>query len=503
MARGPLHYIILYTYSLFESGQRVGPSVCSKYHSVSLLEEAESRVRVQGVMRRRAVVLLLLHSTSSFAQCPSACAERNWSECALPECGPKCCSYWKARHTATGGSRVAANSGKVHRAAKAAGTPPSPRMRLGEKISTVHAWGLESNWGQDASSQGGSTAHENEKAGSSGSFIPLSRNLPLKRSLLNSSGSFIPLSKSLRLKRSLLTIGVISSPRQPARRDWIRAHMALSSQATPSKWHLVVVGIFVIGSDRNGSCQKSARRWYCQDPKPDMKLEATLLLESRTRGDLLEVSARDYLPYAVAEKSLAWLIAAAHQFPHTAFVAKADDDTLVNVNGLLGDLWAMQKMQAKIGLFAYYGTLRWRLWHPRSANGACGSRSDGAFPQGSLVRQLRKEASQGGICFGARGPYPFTDGALSVYSLSLLNSVIHTAAAKLFEARRYRNWTSAWVHEDAGIGFLVYNATVEQQLRTAYISLDINLQARTTYYLLLTTYYLLLTTYHLLLTTYY
>ena len=28
MARGPLHFILLYTYSLLESGQRVGPSVC-------------------------------------------------------------------------------------------------------------------------------------------------------------------------------------------------------------------------------------------------------------------------------------------------------------------------------------------------------------------------------------------------------------------------------------------------------------------------------------------
>ena len=72
-------------------------------------------MRMQGAMRRRAVVLLLLRSTSSFAQCPSACMERNWSECALPECGPKCCRYWKARHTATGGSRVAANVGQLPR----------------------------------------------------------------------------------------------------------------------------------------------------------------------------------------------------------------------------------------------------------------------------------------------------------------------------------------------------------------------------------------------------
>ena len=60
MARGPLHYITLYTYSLFESGQRVGPSVCAWENARKKIEIAvaarakhEEMKAAQGAGRRR------------------------------------------------------------------------------------------------------------------------------------------------------------------------------------------------------------------------------------------------------------------------------------------------------------------------------------------------------------------------------------------------------------------------------------------------------------------
>jgi len=212
---------------------------------------------------------------------------------------------------------------------------------------------------------------------------------------------------------------------------------------------------FVLGSRR----QLSAKR------------EQKLAAERARYPDILEVDARDYLPYAVAEKTLGWLRQAYRLFPRSAYIAKADDDTLVHVTNLMRDLFVAHVRLPSS--YLYYGVMRYRLWDRSRPNGACGVRGEDCPPSRKTLRILRRELEPMEHCAGSAGPYLFTDGSLGVMSHRLLSLVATGEAAEQFASlsTRNANGTSAWLHEDAGIGYLVYNASQLHSLPISYVSL--------------------------------
>jgi len=253
----------------------------------------------------------------------------------------------------------------------------------------------------------------------------------------------------------LLTLGILATPRAESRRSWLRTHMRSMALAESTEY------AFVFGSKRVLSAVA------------EMRLSA----ERRKHGDILDVSARDYKPYAVAEKSLAWLMYAAKNMPHSTFIAKADDDTILHVSNLVLDLTALHAQAHYI----YFGVLRWRLWDATQPNGACGSRSDGSPPMNDaklVYRRLVREAGNGRCPADSIGPYLFSDGSLGVFSSALLVAIARSSAAHRFRSLGNRNGSQAWLHEDAGIGYLVYNTSVEQQLPTAFVTLSSWAQCR-------------------------
>ncbi len=88
-----------------------------------------------------------------------------------------------------------------------------------------------------------------------------------------------------RLGRLRLAVGVITAPANFDRRSWIRRKLRVTDAACRG-----VRVIFVLGS-RNHMSREAA---------------AGVAYESQAHGDVVFVPARDWVPHAVAEKSLAW-----------------------------------------------------------------------------------------------------------------------------------------------------------------------------------------------------
>ena len=107
-------------------------------------------------------------------------------------------------------------------------------------------------------------------------------------------------------KLLLLALGVITAPGHFNRRVWMRQKLRL----TEARQRGVRV-LFVLGS-RNHM---------------DHKQRKAVRYEEREHRDMIFVPARDYLPHAVAEKSLGWWLYAASNL-QAKWVGKTDDDSL-------------------------------------------------------------------------------------------------------------------------------------------------------------------------------
>ena len=187
----------------------------------------------------------------------------------------------------------------------------------------------------------------------------------------------------------LLVIGTIADPRKPWRREWIRRDGAV---ARATMQHVFVIGDQRVATPSSGWVHTKTG-WTSIPAVPPARLraqhqamEAALAHEQATHGDIFTVRARDYAPYAVAEKTLGWYRAALTLFPNARYVAKTDDDSILNLRTLLADLRALNSADL------YYGVLRWRMWQPSNAC-ACGPRSNEGPPSIARRRSWRLSES--------------------------------------------------------------------------------------------------------------
>lgn len=270
--------------------------------------------------------------------------------------------------------------------------------------------------------------------------------------------------------RLRLLVGIITAPLNRDRRVWIRQKLRVSEARCRG-----VRVIFVLGSRRRGVAAADA---------------AALKEEMRNHGDLLTVPARDYLPHAVAEKSISWWERAVARRGEAGWeadwVAKWDDDSLPSLRRIEADLARMEAMRRS---HYYYGVMTWRAWRPLSPvpDGVCGARGDdGPTPGGagptlqSLLAQVGGSGSVAperggnpGECTGALGPFPFADGSLQVLSSDLVRAFAASPLAKNFSATlRAKQRPPFWTHEDAATGYLIFHNAILQQLPVTYVALS-------------------------------
>mmetsp|Transcript_10465 Transcript_10465/g.33278 ORF Transcript_10465/g.33278 Transcript_10465/m.33278 type:complete len:461 (-) Transcript_10465:104-1486(-) len=259
--------------------------------------------------------------------------------------------------------------------------------------------------------------------------------------------------------RLRLLVGIITAPLNRDRRVWIRQKLRVSEARCRG-----VRVIFVLGSRRRGVAAADA---------------AALKEEMRNHGDLLTVPARDYLPHAVAEKSISWWERAVARRGEAGWeadwVAKWDDDSLPSLRRIEADLARIEAMRRS---HYYYGVMTWRAWRPLSPvpDGVCGARGDdGPTPGGagptlqSLLAQVGGSGSVAperggnpGECTGALGPFPFADGSLQVLSSDLVRAFAASPLAKNFSATlRAKQRPPFWTHEDAATGCLVSSNAIQ------------------------------------------
>jgi len=179
---------------------------------------------------------------------------------------------------------------------------------------------------------------------------------------------------------------------------------------------------------------------------------------------------------AVAEKALAWFVHAANT-TRAAFVAKIDDDTLVNLPRLVGELRGISSQAARPG-YTYYGVQVYRLWNwakqPQVGDAACGAHSDMGPPHpcAKLLGQLSAAVRPGGTCAGAIGPYPFPDGSLEVIGRDALTKIFGSHRVRAFAAGAFaKRRAPFWAHEDAGLGALAHREVIDQSLPMTYVAL--------------------------------
>ena len=207
----------------------------------------------------------------------------------------------------------------------------------------------------------------------------------------------------------LLAIGIITAPTHHERRVWIRQKLRTSDARCRG-----IRIYFVLGAQNKMT--RAQRR--------------AIRFEERVHADIIFVRARDWVPHAVAEKSLAWWQYAAAHLPRFKWYMKTDDDSLAHLPRLERDLEAMDRMGRS---HYYYGVMTWRTWIPfyAEADAACGDRGDdGPSLSGpsSRLKRLVAARADSGVCAAAIGPFPFADGSLQILSADLM--CVAAAAAR-------------------------------------------------------------------------
>lgn len=250
-----------------------------------------------------------------------------------------------------------------------------------------------------------------------------------------------------------LAVGIITAPLHFNRRVWIRQKL----RVTEARCRGVRV-FFVLGSRNHMTATD----------------KIAVHNEDLIHKDMLFVPARDWVPHAVAEKSLAWWQYAASSLRAEWYV-KTDDDSLMHLPRLEHDLSMMSALGRS---HYYYGVMTWRIWTPlhSSPDGVCGARGDdGPSLQGPspTLSALLRQRGEGGDCADSLGPFPFADGSLQVLSADLLLAFTSSALSQNFShAHLSRESPPYWTHEDAGVGYLIFHTAIQQALPLTYIVLS-------------------------------
>ena len=155
-----------------------------------------------------------------------------------------------------------------------------------------------------------------------------------------------------------ILFGVITAPSHAERRNWLRRmeeHRLLT--ASGAARHLfTLTQRFVLGrtDDLQTSCGIDSLHLL------------TLLSEIHTQGDFLQLNTSECTWTRATQKTLRFFLDFARGFfgLHT-WVAKVDDDTMVDVDKLWQDLKRSGHIASPSQpFFALYGGMRWRLWRP-------------------------------------------------------------------------------------------------------------------------------------------
>ena len=247
-----------------------------------------------------------------------------------------------------------------------------------------------------------------------------------------------------------------------------------------------------------------------------------LLREERRRHDDFVVlgAAPDCSKQSVAKKTLAWYQWASELDPPFRFVAKCDDDSLVDLPKLRHEALLVEsagRARSEGALHAYIGGMRWRAWLPgprgdtaawratqrrldgqappayqqlcRGADSqrrrrlvdvgcACGHQSEASPANGNrtlgiIVCQMGETGGRGcegqtaGSCAGALGPFPFADGSFVALSRALIR---RTLVADDGGASDFAG-SEMWEHEDAGLAFVLLRQSLALRVPLMYFTL--------------------------------
>lgn len=267
---------------------------------------------------------------------------------------------------------------------------------------------------------------------------------------------------------TILSIGIITAPKNVDRRRQVRhARDVLLSSAERCS----VKVTFLMGE---ASMFTRVERRLVEAERQDH--DDILLLHAHDGAD---ASAASHGGRAVAEKALAWYIHSANH-SNADYVAKVDDDSMVSLPRLVGELRAVTASATRPDR-AHFGVHLYRIWNwgkqSRVPNAACGEHSDAGPPAGGkqIQRMLTKMAASvlpGGPCAGGMGPYLFLDGSFEVLGRGLLRDVFGSARVRSFAAREFEKPRPPfWTHEDAGLGALIHREVVSRQLPITYVAL--------------------------------
>ena len=244
--------------------------------------------------------------------------------------------------------------------------------------------------------------------------------------------------------RLLLVLGVISNPRTPHTRQWIRS----TYMATAPRRNGRVILRFVMGK----------RGLNAAD-------ERQLTAEHRAHSDIEHIDASDFGDrggiFSCIDKLFAWFPHAVHAFPGARFYAKADDDSYVDVRRLLRLLAPLAPLRnAYLGYIQYDSFITDEWKHCGWAAGPVGAAHSHAH---GCPHDHGHGVGAGGGVFTADvgrsyGPFPFVVGALTVMGADLaswmrdspmIQSLV--AAGRASQASRVAHWDCGY--SDVTLGY--------------------------------------------------
>lgn len=266
----------------------------------------------------------------------------------------------------------------------------------------------------------------------------------------------------------VLSVGIITAPSNIARRERIRRARDVAMAASAEHGRCSVLLTFLLGQASMFTPPERALIRVEQQRHDDL-----LLLRAH---DGAAASAAFHGGRAVAEKALAWFIHAA-QHSNAEFVAKVDDDSMVNLPRLVSELRAVRATAPRPER-AHFGVHLYRLWdwskQPHQPNAACGGHEDAGPPHrcDRLLGKLRASVRPGGSCAGAMGPYAFLDGSFEVLGRAALRDIFGAPRVRAFaDAEFTRARAPFWSHEDAGLGALIHREASARRLPLTYVAL--------------------------------
>jgi hypothetical protein len=227
--------------------------------------------------------------------------------------------------------------------------------------------------------------------------------------------------------RPLVLIGVLTHPINFDCRAWLRKHMfSRAGGLLPEGRARRTIGhVFAYGA----GCPMSAGQrllWRQEQRKYAWRPGGAA---DGLRGDMWQLNVSDCTPQTFMLKTFAWFRDAAGAFPEYRWLAKMDDDSLVDPRKLRHDLLHIEAIAARCsptlptssGPHALYGPMRWRKWDPES-NSVCGEFSEADPSDGPPAdNRPRRKRHLPESC--SVGPFPYVDGSLTALSVPLARAV--------------------------------------------------------------------------------